>query len=74
MNGKGKVQYPDKSSYEGDFKEDMKDGQGTLVYPDGKKYIGGFQNDLMHGRGKLIVVKGGKPTETECLYEKGKRR
>lgn len=26
MNGKGKVQYPDKSSYEGDFKEDMKDG------------------------------------------------
>ena len=42
MHGTGKVQYPDKSAYEGEFKEDMKDGQGTLVYPDGKKYIGGF--------------------------------
>ena len=52
----------------------MKDGQGTLIYPDGKKYIGGFQNDLMHGRGKLVVVKSGKITETECLYDKGKRK
>ena len=71
MHGKGKIYYPDKSKYEGDFKNDMKDGHGTLEYPDGRKYVGEFKNDLMHGKG-VMTTKNKRPIEG--IWEKGQRK
>ncbi len=40
--------------YEGEFKNDVKDGYGTEKYFDGSIYKGQFKNDLKEGKGKLI--------------------
>ena len=38
MNGKGKFNFPDGNTYEGDYQDEKKHGKGTLIDPDGDKY------------------------------------
>lgn len=51
--GKGKVQYPDGSTYEGDFDNDLYDGQGKLHWKQGYKYTGQWKQGRMDGEGKF---------------------
>jgi len=51
MNGKGKMTWPDQSSFEGTFKNGKANGNGVELMSNGDKFIGQFQNDLKHGTG-----------------------
>jgi len=37
--------------YDGDWKDDKKDGYGLFKWPDGRAYEGGYKNDRKHGFG-----------------------
>ena len=54
MHGKGKFQWPDGSSYEGDYQHHKKDGHGRFMFASGNYYEGYFENGLQHGKGMLI--------------------
>jgi hypothetical protein len=43
----------DNEIYNGDWKEDNKEGEGELIFKDGTRYMGGFQNDKFNGKGKM---------------------
>ena len=43
--------WPDKSKYEGQWKDDMRDGKGTFVYVNGDKYVGDWKADVQDGKG-----------------------
>ena len=51
-HGKGKMK-SDLEKYDGNWKEDQKDGDGTLIFSDGTKYIGQFKNNNFNGKGKM---------------------
>lgn len=53
---KGK-QKEEKSTYEGEFKDNMKDGYGVLITVNGWKYMGDFQKNKRHGYGRLFNPK-----------------
>ena len=40
MHGFGTFKWPDGMIYEGEYKNDMKDGIGKMTWPDGKIYYG----------------------------------
>ena len=48
----GKYIKADGESYEGDFKNDLRDGFGIIKYVDGRVYEGEMKNDLRNGIGK----------------------
>lgn len=56
-NGKGYIQYPNKSRYFGDFSNDKPHGHGMLEYGS-EYYIGDFENGMMHGDGLWKNEKG----------------
>ena len=37
--------------YEGDFKNDLKNGKGIIYYKNGGRYEGDFKNNLRDGKG-----------------------
>ena len=39
--------------YQGNFKDDFKEGSGKLYLSNGEKYEGYFCNDVVHGEGKF---------------------
>ena len=41
--GRGKIQYTDGSSYQGEFRNEKKDGTGTYTFPSGNKYTGQYK-------------------------------
>lgn len=43
--------YSDNSIYEGNFKDDMKEGEGKFVLESGNFYIGEFHRDQINGKG-----------------------
>lgn len=51
MNEKQSEDVTSKSFYEGEFKENMRQGMGTYVFRDGSVYSGMWQNNMMTGRG-----------------------
>lgn len=51
-DGKGKFM-SENETYEGEWKEDQRNGQGILNFKDGTKYEGGFKNNQFNGRGKM---------------------
>lgn len=51
MNGKGKMTWPDQSSFEGNFKNGKAHGNGVEYMTNGDKFTGQFNNDLKHGTG-----------------------
>jgi hypothetical protein len=46
--------------YEGEWRNDRKEGKGTLHYPTGEKYEGEFKNDNIEGRGIILSPNGDK--------------
>jgi hypothetical protein len=57
-NGKGIYSFIN-SWYEGQFKDDFKDGIGKMKYTPGEDiYIGSFKNDKQHGRGMYLYDNG----------------
>lgn len=68
--GTAEVEYPNKDTYSGDFKNGLKEGSGTYTFNNGDKYIGQFKNNLQHGIGKTEYAKGGK---YNGRYENGTR-
>lgn len=58
MHGKGKTKWPDGKSYEGDYKNDKKDGYGTFRFLDHTWYQGEWANGRQHGKGTLFNAEG----------------
>ena len=44
--------------YEGEFKEDLKEGSGTLYLANGEKFIGEFKQDMVCGSGIFYKMSG----------------
>ena len=53
-NGKGTLEYADKSVYTGDFKDDKRTGKGKIIFQDGSWYEGDWINDNMTGKGTYV--------------------
>lgn len=57
IQGKGKIIYKDKSSYEGNFSKGARHGKGLYLFKGGK-YTGTFLRNKMDGEGKLTFYAG----------------
>ena len=44
--------------YEGDFKEDLKEGNGILYLVNGEKFVGEFKADMVNGNGTYHKLNG----------------
>ena len=68
MKGKGKLIWPDGRFYEGDFKNNNKNGDGYFIWPlkneEGKfhSYRGKWLNGKQHGMGIYTDIKGNEKT------------
>jgi len=69
-SGVGKVAYPNRSCYEGQFNNYMRHGQGVLTLSDGTRYVAQWKNDERHGEGKEFCPDG---TTFEGHYVAGMR-
>ncbi len=49
MDGKAEIILSNGDKYEGEFKNDKKNGYGIYFYDDGDKYEGVFENDKKKG-------------------------
>ena len=54
-NGQGSMTWPDGSSYEGGFVNDMLDGHGILNWSDGTTYNGEYEENLRSGFGTICA-------------------
>jgi hypothetical protein len=70
MNGKGIYSWKDGRKYEGDYKDDKKEGFGIYVWADGRRYEGGWKNGKQHGEGKYFLPNG---DVKYGLWDSGKR-
>lgn len=68
--GHGKASYSNRSAYEGEFQNYMRNGHGTLTLSDGTKYECDWKNDERHGKGKEFWADG---TVFAGVYVKGMR-
>ena len=50
----GKYTYTNGDSYEGEWRNDKKQGRGQYNYTNGDVYIGGWENDFKSGKGRYI--------------------
>ena len=64
------VKYSDGSTFEGTFKNGMRDGMGKFVFQNGETYEGGYKEDKVDGTGKANYVNG---DSYEGSYKEGKR-
>ena len=71
MHGKGTFTWPDGRKYEGDYKDDKKEGVGLFVWADGRKYNGCWKDGKQHGEGMFFNVSQGK--WKKGIWENGKR-
>merc|ERR1712190_221820 len=60
MSGQGRMDFPDGSSYEGDYLMDMKNGEGTFIWSDGRVYKGQWSDGQQDGVGCVIDTTGEK--------------
>ena len=58
LHGRGVYTWPDGRKYEGEYKDDKKDGEGIYTWPDGKKYDGGWKDSKQHGEATFTNTKG----------------
>ena len=68
MSGKGKFTFSDGKCYEGEYKNNLKDGFGTFKWVDGRKYTGLWKEGKQHGKGTLLK----KGISREGIWENGK--
>ena len=66
MDGKGIFTWPDGRKYEGDYKDDKKEGYGIFEWTDGKKYRGYWLNGKQNGEGEFYNVLGLRRLKEEC--------
>ena len=59
MNLKYDKKYYDKEVYEGEYRNENREGYGKYIYEDGEYYIGQYLNDKKNGKG-IIYYKNGK--------------
>ena len=63
-NGKGLLYYNDENEiierYEGDFKNNKKEGYGFIFWKNGNMCEGSFKNDKLDGKGIFNYIKGNK--------------
>ena len=45
-----KFKWPDGKSYEGEYKQDKRNGWGVFKLVDGRKYYGQWKDGLKHGK------------------------
>lgn len=70
MDGKGVFTWPDGRKYEGEYKNDLKEGYGSFWWPNGRKYEGQWLNGKQHGQGQYTSG-GGQVKKGE--WDQGKR-
>ena len=58
MHGQGKLTWEDGKTYQGEFKENMRDGFGKFAFGDGRQYEGMWANGKQHGEGRLTLEDG----------------
>ena len=52
------ITMPTGAVYEGEWRDNKRDGYGIQSWPDGSKYIGQWENDKANGHGKLYHADG----------------
>jgi len=57
---KGKMDYNDGASYEGEYVNDKFEGLGTYIWANGMKYEGEYKEDHMEGKGIMLFPDGRK--------------
>lgn len=55
---KAPITLPTGAVYEGEWKNEMRDGYGKQEWPDGSRYEGYWLNDKANGIGKLLHADG----------------
>lgn len=68
--GEGIFKWPDGQQYEGEYKNDQKNGQGIFTWPDGRKFIGNWVDGKIDGIGTFI---GNVGNIKQGVWENGKR-
>ena len=71
MDGKGVFTWPDGRRYEGEYKDDKKEGYGIFEWSDGKKYRGFWVNGKQNGEGEFY--NSNTKTWKKCLVQNGKK-
>ena len=71
MYGHGVFTWPDGRKYQGDYKDDKKDGYGLFEWPDGRKYKGYWSNGKQNGQGEFFNAQ--TKTWRKCLVQDGIR-
>ncbi|XP_062989295.1 ankyrin repeat and MYND domain-containing protein 1 [Elgaria multicarinata webbii] len=66
----GVQEWPDGSSYRGQFAFDLKLGYGEFAWDNGERYVGQFYKDHRHGRGVYFWPDGSKFTGSFYLSRK----
>ena len=59
MEGQGRLIFVSGDYYEGEFKENKRNGRGKYVFANGNCYEGKFRNDKFHGKGKMYRAADG---------------
>lgn len=54
VNGYGEVTYPSGTTYDGTFRDGVRDGYGTISWTNGNAYTGSWQQNYQHGIGMFI--------------------
>lgn len=75
MEGHGVYIWADGRRYEGQYRNDKKDGWGNYSWSDGRHYDGWWSEGKQHGLGTYYVPqKDGNIKVKHALWEYGKRR
>ena len=65
------MNYPDGRRYEGEYKDNKRDGYGIMTYQDGgfyqegSRYEGEWKNDKRNGQGVMTYLDDGRSLEGE---------
>ncbi len=79
MHGQGSYVWPDGRKYEGEYRNDKKNGYGLYVWADGRRYQGWWHNRKQFGLGVYVAKNGTAtlacdPVEIKHgLWENGRR-
>lgn len=59
MHGKGLFSWPDGRKYNGEYRDDLKEGYGEFEWADGRKFEGGWKSGKQYGEG-VYIDEGGR--------------
>jgi len=71
MDGKGVFTWKDGRKYEGEYKNDKKEGYGEFNWPNGKVYKGMWKDGKQDGDGTLLNSKTGD--QLQATWSNGQR-